>query len=122
MKTLSRRAGQSSRHHLTTHIGLVAGLNGLFGLFWLMAFKVQLVGDGFHWILMLPSIPIVGAVGLVARQGWARTLMIVVSWPLLLIGPVGTAIGGYGLWVLSSEESAQRFGQAQQPQSTDSAE
>lgn len=52
---------------------------------------------------------IIGGIGLLKGQGWARILMIVVSALGLLSVPIGTAMGIYGLWVLLNEETARMF-------------
>jgi hypothetical protein len=52
-------------------------------------------------LLCLVSLPsLIGGIGLVRLQGWARPLMIVVSVLHLFYFPVGTALGVYGIWVL----------------------
>ena len=47
---------------------------------------------------------LIGGIGLLYRQPWARVVMIVVSILHLLNFPFGTALGAYGLWVLFSPE------------------
>jgi hypothetical protein len=49
------------------------------------------------WIFV-PSLA--GGIGLLFRQRWARTLLVVLSVMELLLFPVGTAIGVVGLWIL----------------------
>lgn len=49
-------------------------------------------------IWFLPSL--VGGVGLLAMQPWARLMMIVVSGLYVLLLPIGTPLGVFGLWVL----------------------
>ena len=62
--------------------------------------------------LFLASIPgIIGGVGLLSCQPWARILIIVLSVLELISIPFGTAIGIYGLWVLLTKEGAQLFEQ-----------
>ena len=53
-------------------------------------------------IISLPSI-IVG-IGLVKMRSWARVLGIILSALNLLNFPLGTLLGGYGLWVLLNKE------------------
>jgi hypothetical protein len=66
--------------------------------------------------LLLCSAPqIIGGVGLLKMQPWARILVIVVSALGLLSIPVGTAMGIYGLWVLLNEETARIFTARPQP-------
>jgi hypothetical protein len=47
--------------------------------------------------------------GLLTYRPWARVLGIVLSALQLGNFPVGTAMGGYGLWVLLNEEAAAQF-------------
>lgn len=49
-------------------------------------------------IWFLPSL--VGGIGLLAMKPWARLMMIVVSGLYVLLLPVGTPLGLFGLWVL----------------------
>ena len=49
------------------------------------------------WIFV-PSLA--GGIGLLFRQRWARTLLVVLSVMELLLFPVGTAFGAVGLWIL----------------------
>lgn len=61
-------------------------------------------------VLLLFSAPqIIGGIGLLKGQPWARILMIVLSALGLLSVPLGTALGIYGLWVLLNEETARMF-------------
>jgi hypothetical protein len=57
--------------------------------------------------LSLPGL--IGGVGLLLYQPWARTVTIVVSLLELMNIPFGTALGVYGLWVLSKKEGSRLF-------------
>jgi hypothetical protein len=46
-----------------------------------------------------------GGLGLLRGKQWARTLIIVLSLLVILVFPVGTALGGFGLWVLLGSDS-----------------
>ena len=59
-------------------------------------------------MLSLPGF--VAGYGLLKRRVWGRFLAIVVAVIDLFGIPVGTAIGIYGLWVLSDEEAGEYFG------------
>jgi hypothetical protein len=78
------------------------------------------IGGIIFFALLLFSAPqIIGGVGLLKMQPWARILMIVVSALGLLSIPIGTALGIYGLWVLLNEETVRLFsvpGQLNSPQ------
>lgn len=60
-------------------------------------------------VLSLPSI--IGGIGLLYFQNWARILMIVLSALNLFHVPFGTAVGVYGLWTLLSKETEALFRQ-----------
>lgn len=60
-------------------------------------------------LLMFSAPQIIGGIGLLKGQPWARILMIVVSALGLMSIPIGTALGIYGLWVLLNEETARMF-------------
>lgn len=51
----------------------------------------------------------ISGIGILARQSWARILVIILSILSLPGIPVGTAIGIYGLWALLSSEGAARW-------------
>ncbi len=55
----------------------------------------------FSLVLAVPMV-VVGR-GILAWQGWAKTVGTLLSALLLLHFPVGTGIGVYGLWVLNDE-------------------
>lgn len=60
--------------------------------------------------LAIISVPqIIGGIGLLKGQPWARILMIVLSALSLMSIPIGTALGVYGLWVLLNEETVRLF-------------
>ena len=58
-------------------------------------------------VLSLPSI--IAGVGLQRRKKWARILTIILSVINLFNFPVGTALGGYSLWVLLNDQSTSYF-------------
>ena len=65
------------------------------------------VGASFIAALSLPRL--IAGIGLLKYRNWARILTIVVSVIGLADFPVGTALGGYGLWVLLTREGAALF-------------
>ncbi len=74
------------------------------------------VGGLIFMVLLVVSAPqIIGGIGLLKEQPWARILMIVLSALSLLSIPIGTALGIYGLWVLLNEETARMFGARPRP-------
>ena len=52
---------------------------------------------------------LVAGYGLLKRRSWARTLTIILSVINLLNFPIGTALGGYALWVMLQDESRAEF-------------
>ncbi|MEO6338844.1 MAG: hypothetical protein ABIO39_02295 [Caulobacteraceae bacterium] len=48
----------------------------------------------------------IGGVGLLRGKNWARVVIAVLSFLLLLAIPVGTALGGFGLWALATAKPA----------------
>ena len=58
-------------------------------------------------VLSLPSL--IAGIGLKNRKEWARILTIVLSALNLLNFPLGTALGGYALWVLLNDQSKSYF-------------
>ena len=58
-------------------------------------------------LMSLPSI--IAGLGLQRRKNWARILTIILSVLNLLNFPLGTALGGYSLWVLLNEQSKSYF-------------
>jgi hypothetical protein len=62
------------------------------------------------WLLILSVPGIIGGVGLLRRQTWARYLILVLSVVELFSIPFGTAIGAYSLWVLLQQDTEKLFG------------
>ena len=58
-------------------------------------------------VLSLPGI--FAGIGLIRRKTWGRVLALVIGFLNLLNFPLGTAIGGYALFVLLREDSAEYF-------------
>ena len=62
------------------------------------------IGSVLFLLIAVLSVPqLVCGVGLLRFRPWARILGIVISAVSLLNIPVGTALGGYGLWVLLAD-------------------
>src|SRR5262249_5885578 len=64
---------------------------------------------GMFFLMLVPFLlpGLIGGLGLLRLKPWARIVLIILSAILLLEFPIGTALGGFGLWVLLS-----RAGQA----------
>jgi hypothetical protein len=78
---------------------------------------IGLTGIGLVAFTLLTSIPgLVAGWGLLKFRPWARILGIVVSILALLMIPIGTIVGLYGLWVLLNKDTERLFGGVAQPQ------
>lgn len=62
---------------------------------------------GLLFVIALPGL--IGGIGLLKHQEWARITIIIVSILSLLDIPLGTALGGYSLWVLMRNEAGPLF-------------
>ncbi|MBL8782478.1 MAG: hypothetical protein JNL06_16195 [Alphaproteobacteria bacterium] len=58
--------------------------------------------------LLIPAF--VGGIGLLYLQWWARVLIIILSLMHVMLFPIGTLLGGFGLWVLFSHDAQAAFG------------
>lgn len=62
------------------------------------------------WMLLLIAIPaVVSGFGLRRYNEWARLIALVVALVCVIIFPLGTFIGAYGIWVLLSPETEYLF-------------
>jgi hypothetical protein len=67
-----------------------------------------LIGILVMCFLMAVALPaIIGGWGLLKYKSWSRVLMIIISALHLPSIPLGTALGIYGLWVLTNDQSRQ---------------
>lgn len=63
--------------------------------------------------LLLVSVPgLIGGIGLLKQQNWARILVLILSVLQLFNVPFGTAVGIYSLWALTRDETAALFGES----------
>ena len=89
---------------LFSGIGMMSGEPQALGILTV----VGLCGGGF---LLLWGIPVLLAGwGLLKKEYWARVLAMVLAILGLFLFPIGTIVGIYVLWVLSSEPGAAYFG------------
>lgn len=109
------------------HIGIaILGIIGALLLFLLMDFvkgmiPLEEIPDAVMKLIsvILTSIPVliavisvlrlVGGIGLLSQQMWARYVIIIVAIIGLLSVPIGTLIGVYSLWVLMQAETMKLF-------------
>ncbi len=68
------------------------------------------VASAIAYFLVLISAPgIIGGVGLIKHEPWARILVLVLGFLNLIHIPLGTLLGIYTIWVLMNDEAAQLF-------------
>jgi hypothetical protein len=120
--------GSKMRKHVTVvgaiHIGFGAiGLIGAVAIFFALDFAKGMVGGeevptmvlGFLSISLpllvgfMSTLGLVGGIGLLSFQPWARFLVIVVAALGCLNIPIGTLKGVYSLWVLLQDETIAMF-------------
>jgi hypothetical protein len=65
------------------------------------------VAFGFIAVFSVPGV--IGGIGLLKFREWSRILVIVLSALNLISIPFGTALGIYGLWVLTKDETRALF-------------
>jgi hypothetical protein len=88
---------------------LIAGIGAASGdtqATWITGTVGSIVG-GILIVISLPSI--IAGMGLQKRKEWARILTIILAVIHLFGFPIGTAIGGYTLWVLLSDQTRAYF-------------
>ncbi len=117
--------------NMTQHVKLVAIFNitfgAIFAIIGLMAFLfftgiglasgdadavpvLGIIGTvGFIFMLGLGLPGILGGIGLLKHQEWARILVIALSCLDLFAVPIGTALAVYTFWVLFNDESIKLF-------------
>jgi hypothetical protein len=66
---------------------------------------IAVIAAGFLFIISVPDI--IGGIGLVKRQSWARVLVLILSVLKLINFPLGTIVGIYSIWVLMQDEAVQ---------------
>ena len=68
------------------------------------------VGTAVSMWLLIVSVPgIIGGIGVLRHQSWARFLILVLSVLELFSIPIGTAVGVYSIWALVQNETAKLF-------------
>ena len=73
---------------------------------------LSVVGFSGAALFLLFGIPVaLAGWGLLARKAWSRVLAMVLAILGLFLFPLGTIVGIYVLWVLTSEPAAAYFGQ-----------
>lgn len=67
------------------------------------------------FVVVVSIAGILGGIGLLNKQRWARILVLVLSFLNLIHFPLGTALGVYGIWVLMKDETDGLFPQSSVP-------
>ncbi len=71
---------------------------------------LQAIGMIIPWFIIVLSLPgIVGGIGLLKYQGWARILILIKAFLDLVNFPIGTAVGIYSIWVLFDKRTEKIF-------------
>jgi len=71
---------------------------------------VGFIGSAIVTLLVVMSLPgILTGIGLIRMRPWARIVGIVLSVLSLMMVPIGTLVGIYGLWVLFSKDTERLF-------------
>jgi len=74
---------------------------------------LQTIGFVLPWFFIVLSLPgIVGGIGLLKQQGWARILILIKSFLDLVSFPIGTAVGIYSIWVLFDKRTEKLFAES----------
>ena len=122
------------------HVTIVAALNIAFGALCVVVALivfVAVVGGGrlsgdeeAIWItgvvgfaiavpmFVLGALPIVGGIGLLQWQPWARILVLILSVGSLILIPLGTIYGIYAIWVLMQDDTVRLLETTADAQST----
>ena len=117
---------------MENHVNIIAVLwiiSGVFGLFiaftvFGVLFGMSLIPDveyevgiilrivgiwGSLFVAVFAAPQLIGGIGLMRRQEWARILTLVVSFLNLFAFPLGTVLGIYSIIILVKEETIQLF-------------
>jgi len=71
---------------------------------------LKFIGTFLPTMLLLTSLlGLVGGIGLLSFQRWARILVMVIAAVGCLFFPIGTVVGVYSLWVLMQDETIKLF-------------
>ncbi len=90
-------------------LGLLIGLGLCIGLLFDIDPRslpaLEFVGPLFLMLALVSLAPgLIGGVGLIAGQSWARIPVVIASLPLLFFFPIGTAVSLFAFWVLYDDE------------------
>jgi hypothetical protein len=89
-------------------IGIIVCLGLMFSRDPSSGSALQVVGGGFIAFSIFYFLPgFLAGIGLLRGKQWARTVLVALSLLVILLFPVGTALGGFGLWVLLGRDAKQ---------------
>jgi hypothetical protein len=121
---MQQRCGRVREHLQLVGILWLAfsGFNAVSGLLVLLAYKLFIYRTnvplflhpllaGIGWFILLKSaVGLAAGFGLLQREVWARTLVLILAFIALFTSiPFGTALGIYTMWVLLPPESEQEY-------------
>ncbi len=89
-------------------IGLLLAASDETAAMGIFAVIATIIG-GFLFLVSVPGL--IGGIGLLQRQNWARILVLILSVLQLFNVPFGTAVGVYSLWTLTRDETQALFGE-----------
>lgn len=73
----------------------------------LLPFSISGFGAILSALFALTSIPsLIGGAGLLMQQAWAKTLVLILGYVNLCIVPLGTILGIYTIWVISTDKES----------------
>ena len=74
---------------------------------------LQIVGMIVPWFIIVLSLPgVIGGIGLLKQQNWARILILIKAFLDLVSFPLGTAVGIYSIWVLFDKRTTKIFAES----------
>jgi hypothetical protein len=74
------------------------------------AMILKFIGTSLPAIIVLTSLlGLIGGIGLLSYQKWARVIVMVIAAIGCLAFPLGTVVGIYSLWVLMQDETIKLF-------------
>lgn len=80
---------------------------GYLGGFMDFGFVKVIIAFVFGFIVLVALLGIVGGIGLLKGQSWAKGLVLVLGFILLINVPLGTLLGIYTIWVLLLQDKPQ---------------
>ena len=74
---------------------------------------LQIIGMVLPWFIIVLSLPgVIGGIGLLKQQNWARILILIKAFLDLVSFPLGTAVGIYSIWVPFDKRTTKIFAES----------